>query len=201
MAKVYAVRKAVGNIAGFLTGADRELVISVMEKLGASTKTAELLNIPVWYNGKTRRGGQFTYRRDYGTFADWRDGKPAAPTIVPVKIELHPALYDEAHPERRVEARAILLHEIAHYIANDALGAKGHDAKWKRVMRMLGETPNRCHDLEYVTSTRKQVTYECQTCGFEFKAGRKLKNDGRGRMHTGCHRRAPHFGQIVRTTP
>ena len=193
MAKVYAVRKAVGNIAGFLTGADRELVILVMEKLGASTKTAELLNIPVWYNGKTRRGGQFTYRRFRDSFG--------VVCIKPIKIELHPALYDEAHPERRVEARAILLHEIAHYIANDALGAKGHDAKWKRVMRMLGETPNRCHDLEYVTSTRKQVTYECQTCGFEFKAGRKLKNDGRGRMHTGCHRRAPHFGQIVRTTP
>lgn len=38
-------------------------------------------------------------------------------------------------------------HEVAHIVANNVFGAKGHGAAWKRVMLALGVNPTRLHSM------------------------------------------------------
>lgn len=40
-----------------------------------------------------------------------------------------------------------IIHEVAHIVANNVFGSKGHDAAWRKVMLAMGVTPNRLHDL------------------------------------------------------
>jgi len=55
-------------------------------------------------------------------------------------------------------------HEIAHLVAFQLFGSRGHDKAWKYVMRQLGLEPNRCHsyDLSEITIKKhKKVIYKC----------------------------------------
>lgn len=52
-------------------------------------------------------------------------------------------------------------HEVAHIVANNVFGSKGHDAAWKRVMLALGVTPNRLH---LMVNTK----WEAQKAGVKF---------------------------------
>ena len=55
-------------------------------------------------------------------------------------------------------------HEIAHLVAFQLFGSRGHDKAWKYVMRQLGLEPNRCHsyDLSVITVKKhKKVIYKC----------------------------------------
>ena len=86
-------------------------------------------------------------------------------------------------------------HEIAHYIAHQIYGnVKSHGPEWKRVMRLFGLAPNRCHtcylkDKPRKTKTRYRYLYECSCCKKEIKASPTVHNrilKGREYSHKGC---------------
>lgn len=56
--------------------------------------------------------------------------------------------------------RETIPHEIAHLVAyaRPNLGAKGHNAMWKRIAQSLGCKGDRCHTIQ-LTPTRKRVRY------------------------------------------
>lgn len=56
-------------------------------------------------------------------------------------------------------------HEAAHLIAYHLYGTKAwnHGPYWKQVMRALGKSPDRCHELVTVSFLRKPV-YQCNYC-------------------------------------
>ena len=53
-----------------------------------------------------------------------------------------------------------IIHEVAHIVANNVFGSKGHDAAWKKVMLAMGVTPNRLHNM---TNTK----WEAQKAGIK----------------------------------
>jgi SprT protein len=73
-------------------------------------------------------------------------------------------------------------HEAAHLIARDVYGHSimPHGCEWKKVMRVIGQEPTRCHTFEVVTRhqyfcncndriLKNRVKYQCMTCKTEIR--------------------------------
>lgn len=69
-------------------------------------------------------------------------------------------------------------HEAAHIIALQLYGqqGKGHGARWKEVMRAIGQNPQRCHDMQVIRKKQPVFRYRA-TCGtiVKLKRGRHSK--------------------------
>lgn len=63
-----------------------------------------------------------------------------SPQLIHLSVELLIEHTDEM-------LRQIVPHEIAHLAAFTVYGDRGHGQGWKTMMRQLGKTPNRTHDL------------------------------------------------------
>jgi SprT protein len=69
-------------------------------------------------------------------------------------------------------------HEVGHLVAKFVYGAKGHDYKWKRVMRDFGLPADRCHTYDLTPARRTQkFKYKCACSEHEVgaKVHRKLQ--------------------------
>lgn len=66
-------------------------------------------------------------------------------------IDLNTAMFRENYVTYETE---IIPHELAHQIAWDIFGDKGHGKPWKWVMVKIGLEPNRCHNMN--TPIRKR---------------------------------------------
>lgn len=67
-----------------------------------------------------------------------------------------------------------LPHEAAHLIAFKLYGDNGHGAGWKKVMRRLGLTPERCHSYDTSAAQLRRTSkylYSCPKCQTEFEVG------------------------------
>ncbi len=80
--------------------------------------------------------------------------------------------------------RGTVTHEVAHLIdgivypqtRRSGWGRKRsiHGPTWKRIMRILGATPSRCHSYDTSNSTVRRKTkhvYSCNSCGEQMKLG------------------------------
>jgi predicted SprT family Zn-dependent metalloprotease len=54
-------------------------------------------------------------------------------------------------------------HEAAHIIEIYLFGQGGHGRRWKEVMRVIGQSAERCHDMEVPTHNRVAASCGCQT--------------------------------------
>lgn len=70
---------------------------------------------------------------------------------------------------RESDRDSTFLHECAHIVADVRHGAScGHNSRWQRVMYMLGEPPEVCHDIEYLSRRAHAVAiWTCRNCGME----------------------------------
>lgn len=70
-------------------------------------------------------------------------------------------------------------HEAAHLIALHVYGlhGKGHGTAWKSVMRLLGQAPERCHNMATMPTRKSKIFKYKATCGtiVELKQGRHNK--------------------------
>ena len=95
------------------------------------------------------------------------------------RIVLNGALLREGREDDR---DSTLLHECAHVIANlHRRRDCGHGEAWRHVMDAIGEPPERCHNIAYLSAKRHAtVTWVCQGCGVEYhfvrRPRRKLEN-------------------------
>ncbi len=73
-------------------------------------------------------------------------------------------------PGREGDRDSTFLHECAHVIADLRYGRDcRHDARWQRVMEMLGEPPDACHQLDYLSrEAHAVVTWICTACGEQY---------------------------------
>lgn len=56
----------------------------------------------------------------------------------------------------------IYLHEFSHLIADKSEGKHiNHGSTWKRVMTLLGQTPEVCHSYDYTPLKPKEARYKC----------------------------------------
>lgn len=80
------------------------------------------------------------------------------------QIRLSLPLWPFASQEER---RQVVLHELAHIIASRRIGmCAGHGPIWKRVMREMGISPDRCHRVVNPNRPRRRHRgYSVFTCG------------------------------------
>jgi SprT protein len=73
-------------------------------------------------------------------------------------------------PGREADRDATLLHECAHVIADLSYGRNcRHSWRWRQVIEMLGEPPEVCHRLDYLSrQAHAVVTWICTGCGEEY---------------------------------
>ena len=90
------------------------------------------------------------------------------------------------------EVRRTLLHEIAHALAPQKAG---HGPEWKAIARRLGCDTACSYPAEVRVPEGKHI-YACETCGYEWKTLRRLKNH-RWRRHVSCLKR-PGEGRILK---
>ena len=83
-------------------------------------------------------------------------------------------------------------HEVAHLIAFDRFHDSGHGNSWKRVMRALGQTPDRTYratsEQGLAGKNTKRHVYVCE-CGEELNVSTKRHNSirqGRRVFHKTC---------------
>ena len=67
---------------------------------------------------------------------------------------------------RESDRDATFLHECAHVVADVRHGLScGHNGRWQRVMYLLGEPPEVCHDIEYLSRRAHAVAiWTCTNC-------------------------------------
>lgn len=78
-------------------------------------------------------------------------------------------------------------HELAHLIAYNVYGraGHGHGRKWQRVMRTLGQTPDRCHNYDGTNArVRQTVKYEI-SCGCQVEKPKFIGAVRAARMRKG----------------
>jgi len=108
------------------------------------------------YNPRMRtRAGACTYRRIR------HDHAPRQ-----FLIELNPTLLLERHPEALLPT---LAHELAHAVVRVRHGGRVrvHGEEWKAVMRRMGHSPDRCHDLNVDGLQRRrdgESRWVCRRC-------------------------------------
>ncbi len=70
---------------------------------------------------------------------------------------------------RETDRDATFLHECAHVVADVRHGVScGHNNRWQRVMYLLGEPPEVCHTIEYLSRRAHAVAvWTCRNCGME----------------------------------
>ena len=79
-----------------------------------------------------------------------------------MRIRVSKPLWPIASP---VQRRAIVIHEACHIIADRTFGRRcGHGSRWKKVMRMCGERPLRCHDVDTSSLKRRRARYKVVGC-------------------------------------
>ncbi|MSP67490.1 MAG: M48 family peptidase [Alphaproteobacteria bacterium] len=79
------------------------------------------------------------------------------------RIVLNAALLLEG---RGADRNSTFLHECAHIVADIGFGRScGHGPEWQRVMHALGEAPDRCHDIAYLSAAATaQIVWRCVCC-------------------------------------
>jgi SprT protein len=106
----------------------------------------------VVFKKRGRTAGTASYRRDDSSYG---------------KIDLNMGIA-KAQPEDFI--RRTPGHEAAHLIAVQLYGfdkGKGHGPAWKKVMRAIGQAPERCHSYD-VSGVVKGHAYKCSSCGKDF---------------------------------
>jgi SprT protein len=125
------------------------------------------------------------------------------------ELDINPILFNE-NVERVLNQT--IPHELAHFVAKMVFGRgiKPHGYEWKRVMRLFGKKPTRCHNMDTTTvqslrkkSQRTLVTCKCPTCGgllilSQAKATKMLK--GTTYRHKACGGRVD-YSCLVLTQP
>lgn len=106
--------------------------------------------IPVkWSNRMTSSAGKCTHRMDY-------TGKHSfCITLSKVIMELN---IDDFIP-------SVPVHELSHYIAeytNPSYHVQ-HGAKWAKIMRFFGQSPDRCHTMKTPKKNRVEAKCGCTT--------------------------------------
>lgn len=86
----------------------------------------------------------------------------------PRKIQLNARLL-AINPDELIPT---YLHELAHIVANIFAGRQiGHKDGWKRIMRVLGVSDERCHSMD-VSAFKRHVpkfSYQCVECPRKFE--------------------------------
>lgn len=103
-------------------------------------------------------------------------------------VELHPKLLVAG---RECHRDSTFLHEVAHAIVSCLWPhASAHGWEWKRVMRQLGESPDRTHNYDFLhTSANAKLIYACTHCETEIYAQRAKKHDPSRYYHKACGRK------------
>ncbi len=83
------------------------------------------------------------------------------------RIVLNAALLEEGREEDR---NATFLHECAHVLADLFHGQPcRHGDGWRQIMKLLGEPPETCHRLDYLSrKAHAVVTWRCSWCEEEY---------------------------------
>lgn len=103
------------------------------------------------------------------------------------------------YPGRETDRDSVFLHECAHLLANLHRGRNcGHGPAWRSAMRLLGEPPEACHDIEYLSRrAHAVVTWVCVNCAGEYHFVRRPR---RKIDRCYCRRCGPGTGRLkVRT--
>lgn len=122
-------------------------------KLAEAHYKRSFTRVPVYFSNKmTRAAGyaRFQYNR-------------------PVEIQLSSKLL-QLNGKRFIDETPG--HEAAHCIAYELYGDVGHGPEWKEVMRVIGQSPDRCHTMEVPKSG---ITYHCNCQEFDFTPQRHNK--------------------------
>lgn len=97
------------------------------------------------------------------------------------EISLHENLFE---PQYKKDFISTLLHEVAHLISYRMLKKSGHCKEWKQIAIAIGDDGGRCAYYPGVIVKKYNYCYTCQTCGYEFKSQRLMKNMIRRRCKT-----------------
>lgn len=78
------------------------------------------------------------------------------------------------------QARKTLLHELAHYVAWHRYGPVGHKEPWRKIMKMFGLPPVRCHNYpqfaqESKIRTKNVFIVTCTRCDYPQGAGTEIR--------------------------
>ncbi len=92
---------------------------------------------------------------------------------LPGKIELS-VHFIERNDEARVDDT--ILHEIAHALAGQESGDRGHGEAWRAACVRIGAKPNRCYVADEVDMPRGRWQAQCPGCKREFHRHRKPKH-------------------------
>jgi len=112
--------------------------------------------IEILFNPRMRtRAGACTYRRIR------RDHVPGK-----FQIELNPTLLLHRHPEALLPT---LAHELAHVVVRARFGgnARNHGKEWTSMLKRMGHTPERCHNMNVEglkRKTRPSTRWICLAC-------------------------------------
>lgn len=127
---------------------------------------------------------------------DWQSGRAGYARYSDFTIGLNGELFVEG---RESAKEATLTHEIAHHIAKDVYGEKGHGSWWKYTMTLLEARAKRCHNYTFIKRAKraKKYAYVCKDCGYTYRTAKPLKNEA-FRFHGACTS-MPNRGRLVRT--
>lgn len=98
-------------------------------------------------------------------------------------------------PGREPDRDATFLHECAHVVADLRYGRNcRHDWRWRRVMTLLGESPEVRHSLPYISpDAHAVVTWVCDGCGDAYHFVRRPR---RRVEECYCRSCGPHRGRL-----
>lgn len=66
-----------------------------------------------------------------------------------------------------------ILHEIAHVLAYELYGHRGHGTTWKRCCVEIGAKPERCFNMSEVETPKPKYKAECSGCGKVYRRHRR----------------------------
>lgn len=109
------------------------------------------------------------------------------------RIVLNSALFKLG---READRNSTFLHECAHIIANlHRRRDCGHGRGWRDVMETLGERPERCHTIRYLSPKAHAIeTWLCRECGQEYHFVRRPR---RRPEHCWCGKCGPRQGRLA----
>jgi SprT protein len=90
-------------------------------------------------------------------------------------ITLNPDYFSNGHMEDMINRT--LPHEIAHLVAYQLFGDRGHGRGWKMVMRQFGLEPSRCHSYSLKgikTRSRRTHEYSCKCSDLKHSVSMKM---------------------------
>ena len=98
-------------------------------------------------------------------------------------IKLNPSMFKDNFDSMIGQT---LPHEVAHLVAWKEYGDNGHGAGWKRVMRMMGLQPVRCHDYDLSNVLKNKVYCDCRTIPVSTRMYNIVKRNPSAKMCTLC---------------